>query len=351
MLENKLAIAWNGLPAYGSVLLQNARKSLGKDFPIIATRAKVPNSLAEKLHPENLHWIPDGVPTSWTDLSLQPPSLFIHTGWRFPHFIALADEVRTNGGNVIGMFDNNWKGSIRQRIGSLYFRLFLRKKYAATWVPGASATRLAYRIGFAKNEIHTGMYGSDPKIFFPTVPLRERAKTILFVGQLIERKNVHILADAFERFHTRNSDWKLQIIGCGPLENYLKNRAGISVKAFAPPSTIANAMNNARILALPSREEHWGLVVHEAVLCGCGLLLSKEVGASHDLANNQNSILIKKTNTNNLLEAMNRIAELESSNLDTMEEASLKLSRNFGPEKWARTLNMIIQRSDVKYQT
>ena len=32
-------------------------------------------------------------------------------------------------------------------------------------------------------------------------------------------------------------------------------------------------MNQSKVFALASREEHWGLVVHEAALCGCALLL------------------------------------------------------------------------------
>ena len=33
---------------------------------------------------------------------------------------------------------------------------------------------------------------------------------------------------------------------------------------------------------MPSLEEHWGLVVHEAALSGCALLLSNRVGAKED---------------------------------------------------------------------
>lgn len=343
MKAEHIAVAWNGLPAYGAHLIQGARLRVGYDFPVIGTRPDVPIWGMEKILNENLYWVKADQIHSWEELGLNVPRLFIHTGWGYAHFISLANEVRAQGGKVVGLFDNSWKGTLRQYIGVAYFRTFLRRKYIGAWVPGGSGRRLASRLGFSPQAIREGLYGANPEIFTYQVPIDQRPKSILFVGRLIDRKGILELVNAFGELRDQHPEWSLVVIGDGPYRDKIEGKKGVKVHPFSQPDVIAQEMNQARVLALPSREEHWGLVVHEAALCGCGLLLTQAVGAGEDLVGSTNGIRIANTSTSEVKETLLRIYNLNPSAWIRASEESVDLARNFGPSRWADEFEKLLE--------
>lgn len=340
----KIVIAWNGLPLYGAKLIAAAREIIGENFNVIGTHPKVPIMSMDEILSTNLHWLDEGKSYSWKELRLEVPDVFFHTGWRYRHFISLADEVRARGGQVVGMFDNNWKGNFRQILGGIYFRLFLRKKYAAVFVPGFEGRKLARFLGFKKERIFSGLYGSSGEIFSSQIKCSKRPKCFLFVGQFIHRKGVLELVNAYKKFHEHYPEWKLRLIGQGDLADQLRGSPGILVEPFKQPNEIAKVMNEARVLILPSREEHWGLVVHEAALSGCGLLLTSQVGAAKDMSTSRNAIVIDRLSINALMNAMNSFAEMSDEKIELMQSDSLKIATKFGPKVWAEGFVAILKK-------
>ena len=340
----KIAVGWNGLPLYGAKLIAAARENVGYNFNVIGTRPKVPILGMDELLPTNLYWLNAGGDYSWKDLGLEVPDVFFQSGWRYRHFISLADEVRASGGQINGLFDNNWKGSIRQILGGLYFRFFMRKKYAAVFVPGFEGKKLAHFLGFKKENIFSGLYGSCRKIFSNQIKCSQRPKCFLFVGQFIHRKGVLELANAFKKFHRQYPEWTLRLIGQGELADQLKGYPGVMVEPFKQPNEIAEVMSQARVLILPSREENWGLVVHEAALSGCGLLLTSKVGSAVDMSTENNAIVIEKLSVDLLVSAMSRFANMSDEQLDLMQNDSLNRSIAFGPQPWAEAFLTILKK-------
>ena len=338
----KIVVGWNGLPAYGAKLIQAAREDLECAFPVLGTKPDVPIQGMEQILGDELVWLKPARRYTWAELSLDVPDLFIHTGWGYPHFISLADEVRSHGGKVVGMFDNCWKGDFRQLLGGLYFRIFMRKKYHAAWVPGQSGLRLARYLGFKAPSIYTGMYGSSDEIFNAVVPMSEREKQILFVGRLDHRKGILELLEAYTRVRAHYPDWKFVVVGNGPLACEVEGFDGIELLPFQQPEAIAALMNRSRIFALASREEHWGLVVHEAALCGCALLLQANIGAVPDLSTSGNSVLFSETAASEIEVAMSEIFEWSEMDFNRASSSSLELAGGFGPTRWARQFKQII---------
>lgn len=195
--------------------------------------------------------------------------------------------------------------------------------------------------GMPKTKIYQGMYGSNPEVFTPGVPLEERSKEFIFVGQLIERKGVSVLLQAFQAFRQRFPEWKLHIIGSGPLE-LPPNEPNIECEGFSSPRRVAEAMRNSRFLILPSVEDHWGLVVHEAACSGCGLIVSKSVGAALDLVNKDNGYAFKTSSVKALTNALTEAAIKNEAQLRTMYETSLLLASQFGTNSWPETFKTIV---------
>nr|WP_272507676.1 glycosyltransferase family 4 protein [Salinibacter ruber] len=185
------------------------------------------------------------------------------------------------------------------------------------------------------------MYGADPEVFTKGPPLPEREKTMLFVGQLIPRKNVNQLVKAFRRFREDYSDWTLRIVGEGEV-SLPSEEPGIEHEGFLQPEDVAQRMRKSRFLLLPSREDHWGLVVHEAALSGCGLIVSENVGAASDLVTPENGFVHRADSGSALEKKMHEAASPGHDWLANASEKSRELATCFGPKVWADVFEEIV---------
>ncbi len=340
LAPHEIAFSWNGLPQYAARLLRAAIAGLGggAPIPVIGTRPSVPVEGMEAALGQSVHWVDVDQPQSWAGLGLAVPKLFFQSGWAYPAFNALGAEVKAAGGSVVGLSDANWRGDFRQRVlGPLAFRFAKRKLLDAMIVPGQSGKRLMRYFGLPDDRIFTGMYGADPALFNGGAALPERPKTILFVGQFIDRKDVLGLSEAFIRFHADHPDWTLRLTGSGEQRDLIPQHPAIIVEDFVQPEHLAQRYREARFFALPSKVEAWGLVVHEAALCGCGLLLSDTIGSGDDLADAGNAIRFAPGNVNAIEGALRKAAALSDQQLAQVEARSRNIARSFGPQAFAQS--------------
>ncbi|WP_376705428.1 glycosyltransferase [Mesorhizobium sp. ISC25] len=297
----------------------------------------------EQVLGQPVNWINARKPVSWSDIGVPVPRLFMQSGWSYPAFSALGREVKLAGGQVVGLSDANWRGDFRQLLlGPLAFRLRYRRHFDAFLVPGRQGERLMRHFGMPPNLIRTGMYGADPSLFSPGRPLNERPREFLFVGQLIHRKDILGLTSAFAEFSRQRPGWTLRICGSGELRKQIPEHSQIVVEDFVQPHELASRYSSARFLVLPSLVEAWGLVVHEASLCGCGLILSSAVGSGDDLASERNSIRFRAGKKPELLAALLSAADQNSEWLIQAGSESIARARNFGPERFATEISRLV---------
>jgi glycosyltransferase involved in cell wall biosynthesis len=282
-----------------------------------------------------LFWVESSQSVRWADLGLVVPKVFFQAGWSCPAFNALGDEVRAAGGKVCLLMDNDWRGDFRQWLGGLWFRLARKQKFAAVLVPGISGRRLARWYGFTDEEIAEGLYGADPTVFFDGPPLAARPKRILFVGQYIVRKDCVGLAKAFASVAARLPEWELRFYGSGPLQDKIPAHPRIKVHGFVQPAELGALYRSARIFALPSHSEAWGLVVHEAALSGCQLLLSATIGSRHDFATQMNAAEFPAGDRDALAQAILQLASSDDAALGRAQAESRALAATHGPAIFA----------------
>jgi glycosyltransferase involved in cell wall biosynthesis len=339
-----IAFSWNGLPQYAARLIAAAVREQGQPCLVVGSRPTVPVRGVEEALGQPVHWVDADKPVSWASLGQPVPKVYFQSGWAYPAFNSLGDEVRAKGGKVCLLMDNNWRGDLRQIIGAPWFRLFQRHKFDAVLVPGKSGRRLARWYGTSDHAIFEGMYGADPGIFFDGPPLAERPKRIIFVGQYIERKGCVPLARAFAAVAHRLPGWELCMYGNGPLRSAIPPHPQIKVHGFVQPEQLGALYRDARIFALPSRSEAWGLVVHEAALSGCQLLLSDAIGAAPDFATADNSGTFRPGDEEAMASAMVRLAQ--SADLGAAQATSVSAATSHGPSVFAaRTRDIIRQLS------
>jgi len=113
-------------------------------------------------------------------------------------------------------------------------------------------------------------------------------KVILFCAKLQPWKRPHDLLKAFAS--ADQPDSLLVYAGDGPLRSQLQDEArslGILERVrflgFVNQSELPAIYTAADLMVLPSGYEPFGVVVNEAMLCGCAVAVSDRVGAARDL--------------------------------------------------------------------
>ncbi|TIL62935.1 MAG: glycosyltransferase [Mesorhizobium sp.] len=341
--SEEVAFSWHGLPQYAARLIRAAAARLDRPCVVVGSRPVVPIDGMEQVLGRPVQWIDPGKPTSWSEIGLKIPKFYIQSGWSYPAFSALGREVKEAGGCVIGLSDANWRGDLRQLLlGPAAFRLRHRRHFDAIIVPGHQGERLLRYFGMPRHRIRMGLYGADPTLFSPGPPLAERPPEFLFVGQLIRRKDILGLTSAFVEFCRQRPEWTLRICGSGELRNQIPVHPKIIVEDFVQPQELASRYYSARFLVLPSLVEAWGLVVHEASLSGCGLVLSDAVGSADDLASDRNAMRFRAGYEREILAALHSAADSSPDWLVGARFESRALAQNFGPERFAVEVSSLI---------
>jgi glycosyltransferase involved in cell wall biosynthesis len=164
-------------------------------------------------------------------------------------------------------------------------------------------------------------------------------KEILYVGQLITRKRVDLLLQAFSQLDLLKA--RLRIIGKGPEEESLRQLASqldiadrVDFSPGMPNAETVAAMAAADVLVLPSRFDGWGAVVNEALMVGTPVICSDRCGASDVIENGRNGHVFEAGNARALQQCLHSICH--DFQWDRAALASAEASRLGGPAVAAR---------------
>lgn len=173
-----------------------------------------------------------------------------------------------------------------------------------------------------------------------------RPHNFIFVGRLIEFKNLPVLISAFAEARNQSpnaSQWGLILVGDGVERDLLVDQvkslelAG-SVKFLPgrPWYTVPEILALSDVLVLPSRSEPWGLVVNEAMACGLPVLVSNRCGCVADLVHDgQNGFVFDPNQATQLTQ---RLVDFMDDRVDTqqMSIAAKQLISPYSPEAVAK---------------
>lgn len=311
-----LLLHWNKIPVCGLI----AEKAVKETNLRIITNEIVFPSLIKSYIKSGLNVISNH---DLEFLKIEGIDIYFASGWDNKHQNKLVKSLFLNGKTIVLTLDNSFKGSFRQLIGSIYFRLFLKRYYTLAFVPGISSRRLMRFFGFSSYEIFTGFYGAHSSIYYIKTPIILREDEFLFVGQIIDRKGILELISAFKSYRLMGGSWVLRIVGSGNLESNLPTFPGLIYEGKKTPTEISDLMNRSKCLVLPSKEDHWGTVVCEAAACGMIIMISRFVGSHYDLLDG-NGFLIKSIKKHEIIKYLFRVSQLsEVEQLRMSQKSSL----------------------------
>ena len=148
------------------------------------------------------------------------------------------------------------------------------------------------KVGFYPDKLYNFGYFTQPSATLNSDHLNSRVANVcsgpvrlLYVGQLIRRKGLHLLFQALAEVNS--NQWHLDLVGDGPEKKSLHVIAKgygfqhqVKWRGNVPNDQVHELMAQASVLILPSIFDGWGGVVNEAMLAGIPVIVSDACGAS-----------------------------------------------------------------------
>jgi glycosyltransferase involved in cell wall biosynthesis len=266
------------------------------------------------------------------------PDLLVVCSWHIGIYRRVARRSRAL--RVLAM-DNQWHGTVKQRLGVAVSPWLLRRTYDRALVPGDRAAQFASRLGFLQDAIWRGSYCGDVAAFLPDPHDRvSTRRRFLVVGRLVAEKGADVLMDAYFRYRAAVAEpWSLTVCGTGPLASLVRNGPGVEHHGFVQPSELPRLFHDAGAFVLPSRFEPWGVVLHEACTAGLPIVSSSSCGAVPALVEDHwNGFVVEPGSVESLASALRRVHHLDNGQRDDMGRRSTEVARRYTPERWAQTL-------------
>jgi glycosyltransferase involved in cell wall biosynthesis len=332
-----IGFVWEGLPMYAAREIRALAAFDNLAVTVVGSRPPFSVAEIDQTSPFPIHWY-DGAADlpSWADITSRTPDIVFSSGWAFPLCKRLAAEAKQQGRAVVCMADNRRRYTARQFLGAVRFRLGLRRSFDRFFVPGQGGRSLMRFFGVPDGHVREGLYGADPALFNATTASSSRSKMILFVGQMIERKGVDVLLEGFRASGLESQGWRLRCIGDGPLATLAAATPGCEHLPFCDAAEVARHLADARLFILPSRNDNWGVALHEAALSRCLLAASSTVGATSELMPEDSPLKFSPGSATSIRDALQHARTLSDKATDALADAAHARAGDFGPARFAR---------------
>jgi poly(glycerol-phosphate) alpha-glucosyltransferase len=210
-----------------------------------------------------------------------------------------------------------------------------------------------YKQRFPGKPIFNIPYYCDLSHFSQNIPHRPRVPvTILFCGQMIERKGVDVLLQSFSQVIQQGLQARLLLVGReAELPKMLQSlpqtvKQNIDYVGFQSPEDLPPFFQQADIFVLPSRYDGWGVVVNQALGAGLPIICTDAVGAAHDLIElGVNGWIIPSGDAGALTQVLIQYLNQPDS-LQTASQSSISMAKNWLPEigaqRWVEVLQSVV---------
>ena len=277
------------------------------------------------------------------------PKLIYISGWMDNVYLSVVKKQKKSGIPIIVGLDNQWLGTLKQVIGSIFSLYFIKIYYSYALVAGFRQFEFARKLGFKPLQILSPLYSANLEIFGNknlSSSHDYKSKRILFVGRLVKEKGILELINVFKKISLQFPEWELKIIGNGELKNLIEfNIKGFKIilEDFMKPELLVQEAQHASFFCLPSNYEPWGVVVHEFAAIGLPLVISNACGASRSFViNNYNGFVFDPKKNNQLEFCLIKMMQKNQDEFALMSNRSIQLSNSINPELIAATILSII---------
>ncbi|AMO23125.1 glycosyltransferase [Ramlibacter solisilvae] len=337
----RVAIFRADLLPISETFVRDQADSLARWQPVLVGRRRVEGGLPtpgipHEIVPDTPHRVVSAL-RFW--LSLPDPRLVaqlkaLHVDLVHTHFGTDATEVWpsvkaaglpmvvTLHGYDINIHREWWEaghGGLRKRVYPRRLLQMAREPKVSFIAVSRAVKRRAIDYGIPEDKISTAYIGVDIRRFQPGgLALAKRAKRILFVGRMVEKKAPLLMIRAFAKVRSEVPDAELVMVGDGPLLAEAQQLAGelavpVSFLGARSWDQVLMQMHEARVFCLPSvtagNGDAEGLPISllEAQATGVPVVTSARGGVDEGLQDGKTGIAFKEGAMDDLVVALRRL--------------------------------------------
>jgi glycosyltransferase involved in cell wall biosynthesis len=293
-------------------------------------------------------------------------AVVLWTGYRYASFwIALAAAklagkpvlFGTDASELRARDGRSWKSVVKRLLWPALFRLA-----DIVILPSTRGFELMRSLGFPDNRLALAPYVVDndwwseraasvePTAMRRAWEIPAAAAVVLFCAKLQSWKRPQDLLRAFAIARVDNA--YLVFCGDGPLRSELEIEAralGVSARVrfigFANQTQLPGIYRASNLMVLPSEHEPFGLVVNEAMLCGCPVVVSDRVGAGYDLVEAGKTGFVAPCKDVNALAAILKEALAAPGQLRALGEAARERMKRWAPDDYIEAMIEALDRA------
>ena len=221
------------------------------------------------------------------------------------------------------------------------------------------AQRITVVSSFLKSELVSLFPETESKIAVIPMPIdpevlqREpkadiAGKMILSPARLIEQKNLGMLIEAFAQVSPEFPEAKLVIVGSGPKESELKNKARnldldkkVEFLPSMPPPKLGKLYPAAEVVTLVSKNEGFGLVLVEAFLFQKPVVAARSGGITDIVTDGENGFLVDPDNPNEIANALKKLLSNADLRKKMGKNGRQTYAEKFSPAKLAEKFDCL----------
>jgi glycosyltransferase involved in cell wall biosynthesis len=276
------------------------------------------------------------------------PSIIVVSGWMDPGYIKACRKYKKENSSVkiVAGIDDMWTGSLRQRLGQLYFKINYRPLFDYLWISGQPQYAFAQRFDYGIDNIISNLYSADTELFS-----KERAaicRRFVFVGRFVKIKAIDLLVEAYCKLpDSIQEQWPLLLIGDGDQRACIveQRNANITVIPFLQPEELRRELLKGGVGCLPTHKDQWGVVLHEFALMGLPILASTGCGAVTEfLISGFNGYTFEKGDVKDLSSKLLAFTKLTDSQYKSFSDNSRSLSSRISTESSSASLMSILDK-------
>ncbi len=201
----------------------------------------------------------------------------------------------------------------------------------AITVPSSFALRSFLEMGVPAEKLHRIPYGVRLDRFRRNAEPPRDTFQVLFAGTVSLRKGIPYLLQAFAAL--RHPRKRLRIVGpvLPEVQNLLHrfDMAGVEIIGRIPQAQMAQYMSTSHVMVLPSIEDGFGLVLGQAMACGCPLISSVHTGGDDLFSDGVEGFLVPIRSPDAITERLQQLAD-DPALQQRMSEAALNRVQDLG---------------------
>ena len=178
-------------------------------------------------------------------------------------------------------------------------------------VPSEFAHRSYVEMGVPAEKLRRVAYGADLSRFSKVADPPADSFEVLCVGQVSFQKGIPYLLDAFQNF--RHPRKRLTMVGgvLPEMEKFLKTRKldGVEFVGAVPHAQLKGLMSRSHVVVFPSINDGFGMVIGEAMACGCPVISSENCGGKDLIQDGHEGYVVPIRDAAAITERLERLAQ------------------------------------------